>query len=271
MSLRRRSREVNVFGTSALDLFASALAAFIIIALVVLPFFLRYDEILLDQVRELQAQLQAITQELTETVTALVATETELEQTRAELSRTQSELEQTQTELEQTQTELEQSQTELEQTRTELDATVEELEQCRQQNVSMGDQLAQCIELLNATFLTITMLWDNTDDIDLHVIDPDGNEFYFSAQTFPGVPGELTRDITTGPGIEVFEETDARVGTYRVFYNLYSGVGIDVDGAIYSRSGRQALPTVTLRTVGQLVPVATATVNSDGSVDVTIL
>ena len=261
MSLRRRSREVNVFGTSALDLFASALAAFIIIALVVLPFFLRYDEVLLEQVRELQSRLAAVTQELTETAAALVATETEL-------SRTQAEFSQSRTELEQIQSELEPTRTELEQTRTQLIETTEALEQCRQQSESMGDQLAQCIDLMNSTFLMITAIWDNTDDVDLHVIDPEGNEFYFETQSFPGVPGELTRDITTGPGVEVWEEVDARTGAYSVMLNLYGGNGGVVNGGIYSRSGRQDY-SVTLTTVGQLVDVATVTVNSDGSVSVT--
>ena len=254
MSLRRRSREVNVFGTSALDLFASALAAFIIIALVVMPFFLRYDEVLLEQFRELQSRLAAVTQELTETAAALVATETELSRSQAELS--------------QTRTELEQTRSELEQTRTQLIETTEALEQCRQQSESMGDQLAQCIELMNSTFLMITAIWDNTDDVDLHVIDPEGNEFYFGTQSFPGVPGELTRDITTGPGVEVWEEVDARTGAYSVMLNLYGGNGGVVNGGIYSRSGRQDY-SVTLTTVGQLVDVATVTVNSDGSVSVT--
>ena len=268
MSLRRRSREVNVFGTSALDLFASALAAFIIIALVVLPFFLRYDEVLLEQVREMQARLAAVTQELTETAAALVATETDLSRSQAELSQTRTELEQIQSELEPTRTELEQTRSELEQAQTQLIETTEALEQCRQQSESMGDQLAQCIELMNSTFLMITAIWDNTDDVDLHVIDPDGNEFYFGDQSFPGVPGELTRDITTGPGVEVWEEVDARTGAYGVMLNLYGGNGGVVNGGIYSRSGRQDY-SVTLTTVGQLVDVATVTVNSDGSVSVT--
>ncbi|MEP2653601.1 MAG: hypothetical protein ABJH06_16615 [Paraglaciecola sp.] len=37
--MKRRSKEINVFSMSALDLFASALGAFIIIALVTLPYF----------------------------------------------------------------------------------------------------------------------------------------------------------------------------------------------------------------------------------------
>ena len=41
--MKTRSREVNVFSMSALDLFASALGAFILISIVLMPYFLRLD------------------------------------------------------------------------------------------------------------------------------------------------------------------------------------------------------------------------------------
>ena len=37
--MKFRSREINVFSMSALDLFASALGAFILISLVLMPYF----------------------------------------------------------------------------------------------------------------------------------------------------------------------------------------------------------------------------------------
>ena len=125
-------------------------------------------------------------------------------------------------------------------------------------------------EQLDTTYLLIMMRWDSTDDVDLHVIDPEGNEFYFASPTFPGVPGASIDDIVTGPGIELFEEANARTGTYQVFFNLYSGDGADVEGAIYTRQGRRDLPAVTLRTEGQMVPVAAVTVHADGAVDVAV-
>lgn len=41
---KNRSREINVFSMSALDLFASALGAFIIIAVIALPYYLNTDK-----------------------------------------------------------------------------------------------------------------------------------------------------------------------------------------------------------------------------------
>ena len=120
----------------------------------------------------------------------------------------------------------------------------------------------------DTTHLLITMRWDSMADVDLHVIDPEGNEFHYASPTIPGVPGASIDDVLSGPGMELFEEANARTGTYRVYFNLYSGIGADVEGAVYTRQGRRALPAVSLQTEGQAVPVATVTVHADGAVDV---
>ncbi|MCP4038455.1 MAG: hypothetical protein GY733_16055, partial [bacterium] len=39
--MRRRNRELNVFSMSALDLFAGAMGAFILIAVVLFPYYLK--------------------------------------------------------------------------------------------------------------------------------------------------------------------------------------------------------------------------------------
>lgn len=248
--MRRRSRELNVFGTSALDLFASALAAFIVIAIIVLPFFLKYDEVLMEQVRSLQGRLA------------------EAEHQRDAL---QAELQDTRSQLEAAQAELQNARSQLDAAMRELDETRAALEACERERVSIGSQLAQCIEDLSSTFLTVLIRWENQNDVDLHVIDPQGNEFYYAQPAFPGVPGELTEDVTWGPGVEVFEEADARLGTFQVVYNLYADNAgpVEVVGVVYSRQGRQELPRITLNREGVRVPVARLTVEQDGTVTVT--
>ena len=52
--MRSRSREINVFSMSALDLFASALGAFILMSIVLMPYFLRTDP---DAVQKLHSAL----------------------------------------------------------------------------------------------------------------------------------------------------------------------------------------------------------------------
>jgi len=49
MAFRKKNREINIFSMSALDLFASALGAFIIITIIVLPYYLKTDRTLKDK------------------------------------------------------------------------------------------------------------------------------------------------------------------------------------------------------------------------------
>jgi len=55
----RRNREINIFSMSALDLFASALGAFILLTLILLPYYLKTGN---DQTRQFKAQQQKIQQ-----------------------------------------------------------------------------------------------------------------------------------------------------------------------------------------------------------------
>ena len=61
--MRARSREINIFSMSALDLFASALGAFILIAVVLFPYFPNTGDSEV-RVAEVQAQLAAVQAEL---------------------------------------------------------------------------------------------------------------------------------------------------------------------------------------------------------------
>ena len=61
--MKIRSREINVFSMSALDLFASALGAFILIAIVLMPYFLR-SEISEAELRTALEEAQAAKNEL---------------------------------------------------------------------------------------------------------------------------------------------------------------------------------------------------------------
>ena len=73
--MKKRSRELNIFSMSALDLFASALGAFILITIVLLPFFPNLN---------LSGQAEA---ELEQAEAELEQAEAELEQAKAELEK----------------------------------------------------------------------------------------------------------------------------------------------------------------------------------------
>ena len=70
--------------------------------------------------------------------------------------------------------------------------------------------------------LVITMLW-NTDqtDVDLHVIEPNGEECsYENKKTRSG--GKITSDITTGFGPEMYSNVNAPAGKYDIKVKYYS-------------------------------------------------
>ena len=57
--MKFRSREINVFSMSALDLFASALGAFILISIVLMPYFLRVEHEEVPRLRQELAEARA--------------------------------------------------------------------------------------------------------------------------------------------------------------------------------------------------------------------
>ena len=71
--MKQRNREINIFNMSALDLFASALGAFILITLILLPFFPNLDP-------------TPVQEKLDKTQTGLDATQAEAKELRAQLA-----------------------------------------------------------------------------------------------------------------------------------------------------------------------------------------
>ena len=62
--MKRKNKEINIFSMSALDLFASALGAFILIAIIALPYYLKTDKSLIKEIRGLKEKIVQLTQDL---------------------------------------------------------------------------------------------------------------------------------------------------------------------------------------------------------------
>ena len=262
--MKSRSREINVFSMSALDLFASALGAFILISIVLMPYFLRLSD---DEVRRLQ-------QDLTEAQASLRETRQQLEQTESALQQCEERTQRESTCREQ----LAELQAEVERLRAELEQAQAERDQAQQSQPALQrcqEELNACEERLTTTFLTLVIQWPTADhDVDLHVIDAADREFYYSAKTIPGRPGELRWDTQRGPGVEIWEVSEAPPGEYEILYNLYAPNGNSrpavVKGGISFRDGHHRFSDRRLTRVGRAnaMLVAVVTVNDDGSVDV---
>ncbi len=70
--------------------------------------------------------------------------------------------------------------------------------------------------------LRIVMSWDvDETDVDLHVLEPDGEEAYYGhRRTSSG--GFVSEDVTTGYGPEEYLRKTAARGTYRIMANYFA-------------------------------------------------
>jgi len=293
----RKKREFSIFNMSSLDLFASGLGAFILLTIIVLPYYLKTTPVLREEVRQCQADLtasQAANQQLQQQLAACEQAreqqrqalqqanaaaeqaQTELQQERAQRTQVQAQLQQAQSQLQQVQAQLQSCQDQRQRLQGEVSecrSVQGELGQCRQQQQRMASSLEQCQQQLSKTFLAVVIQWPtDKHDVDLHVVDPTGAEFYFSKRTVSGRPGELSVDTTDGPGVEIWEVATAEPGTYKVYYEFYSHNGnsapVQVQGGVYYRDGHHRLPTKTLNRAHEKPLVAVIEVSTDGRVTI---
>ncbi|WP_423068279.1 hypothetical protein [Devosia sp. CN2-171] len=268
---------------SALDLFASALGGFVLIAIILFPY---YNE---DKALQQRAeQAEAATKEATEAQQAAEAAKAEAEelQASAEAAQRSAEAEAAQ------QTAAAEAATEA---RAEAEAkaaeTAEQLETAQSEaeaaiaaqgvaEAKLGEaaevqtELEQTVAALRLevarTFLIIVVEWDADGDVDLAVTDPEGRRFYFGAtnradapehpKAFPDTLTALTIDNTYGPGIEVWQAPDASPGEYKIEYKLFrqpdggSGtIPVTVKGSLFYRNGVETVAPMVMKTTNEVV------------------
>ena len=253
--MKSRSREINIFSMSALDLFASALGAFILIAVALFPYFPNTGDSE-ERVAEVRAQLERVQRELQQA-------QSELQASRAALDTCRTQSQQIQAALDTCEEQLRASAD-----RAALEAAESALAACRSEQQQVQDDLESCEREARKKFILVVISWGTSDDVDLHVVDPAGREFYFGNRSFRDSRAKLEEDNTRGPGNEIWLHPGAEPGRYRVYYNYYdrgdSGGGVRVRGAVLTPRGRTELPTQRLRRVGDKPLVATITVDSEG-------
>jgi hypothetical protein len=246
--MRKRSKELNIFSMSALDLFASAMGAFILITLILFPFFPNTGdspERILNVRTELEQQMQQMAEAQAQEIAAMQARLAEAE-AQAQASQSSSST---------LQGSLSQCQATLEQATQQMNATNENLQNCR--------------AALQQTFVLVVISWSSDDDVDLHVTDPSGSEYYFQARTFPGSDAALEEDTVNGPGNEIWLSPSAMPGRYEIDANLYSnnsGGSVAVRGSLLYQNGRMPLPDMTLSGDGDRRLITAFTVDNEGNV-----
>ncbi len=90
------------------------------------------------------------------------------------------------------------------------------------QNLSILDQISFYADV-PPTSLKIFLFWDTDNtDLDLHVIEPDGNECYYEFSSTP-LGGRLDVDVMTGYGPEIYTMEYPNQGVYEIFVDYYGG------------------------------------------------
>lgn len=250
--MKPRSREVNIFSMSALDLFASALGAFILITVVLFPFFPNTGDSQ-ERVDEVKAELQAAEHLAAELQDALDSARQQLQAQSEEIESLQQQLAECQATLE------------------DSSDLLGQLNQSQQALSEAQRDLQECRRALKKTFVLVLISWSTSDDVDLHVVDPMGREFYYENKRVRGSRAVLEEDNTRGPGNEIWLHPEAEPGNYQVYVKYFSRrnrAGVRVRGAVLHQGGKSELPQVRLSGEGQKPLVATIVVGEDGNISV---
>ena len=210
--MRRRSRRhLEIFSISALDLFASALGAFILVTMILFPYYSE-GRTAAETLGEKDADLRSLN---------------------------------------------------------------DRLQEASQKLASLEVGQAQAPAPQRPPFLIVEIRWGTIGaDVDLHVTDPAGHEFWWyrsnqGGHDYPGSAGELSIDMTDGPALELWQDAKAEPGRYRIDYvanAMAPGVVVPVSGSVFDRTGRHDLQPQVLRTARERVQAATITVGADGHV-----
>jgi hypothetical protein len=217
---------------SAIDLFACTMGAFVLLTLILLPYYLKVDRSYKDLAGQLQLDLASLQVEADRADDLLLSCTSDL---------------------------------------TESVAAGEE------QQRQLQSSLQHCEAIKRRDFLLITMSWDTTDDVDLHVVDPRGRRYYYSDKVHEGSRASLELDTVTGPGNEIWLLPDSDPGEYKIYFNLFTkkqnAKPVEVWGKVHSQQRAVDLPTIVL--TEQLAQshdvaplIATVTVGGDGTIDV---
>ena len=287
--MRKRHREINIFSISALDLFASALGAFILMSLIFMVFFTmtareaseeRVEQSVfaqceadrgaaLDQLAGAQDSLLQCRNQLVGAADATVLTQCEADRGLAQQELAQCRVAMTDTvdaaALSQCQASLAASQQSARDLGEQLAATGAISAELQEANA----ELQSCREMARRSFLLVIMSWSTRDDVDLHVVDPAGREFYFADRRMAGSAAAFEEDNINGPGNEVWLHPAAEPGTYRVCYKLYTRRGLsrpEVRGSVLWQEGSLDVPAINLRRDDEVRLAINIVVDDEGNV-----
>jgi len=176
---------------STIDLFACSLGAFVLLTLILLPYYLNIDRSYLDVIEELQSNLAERDQQLEESDRNLVQCNANL----TEMTEARDNIEQ-----------------QMQAATAQASALESRLSAAQAESVQAREQLYACSDIEKISFMLVLMSWESADDVDLHVVDPAGRRYYFRERELAGSVAAFEEDNTRGPGNEVWLHPGAEPG-----------------------------------------------------------
>lgn len=263
--MKRPNRTVNIFSVSALDLFASAMGAFIILTLILVPFY--RNTATTDDIDAVRSALADAQQDLQSSEAQLVSCQEARAEAEARADAAESRAAAAQAEADDLRERLENQGDAAE----DLAAALAAAENLRGQLEQANGQLADCRRRLGSTFLIAVMTWREAgQDIDMHVFDPEGRHFYYEEKRYPGTDGELSFDNTIGPGVEVWQHPSPELGRYTFCYHFFGRPEENpgprtstIEGVILGGDFRFELPVVSIRLLQDIL-IGVAVVDENG-------
>jgi Skp family chaperone for outer membrane proteins len=269
-----KRKEINIFGTSFLDLLSGALGA-VLILFIIIPKMSSEQQSALEQIEQLDVQvteLEALLEQARNSIPAELFEQIEqqmeaMQNTIAELSQRVEELQQ---QLARTEAENQQLEQEMEQTQRQLQQTQQQLQQQQAQNRNIADG-----KVFGMTAkLGVVCIWTENADVDLHVKNLETGVICNYNQRITNF-GNLSEDIlsrTSGDDdrYELFYQSEIKPGRYLVYVNLYGGESNNatIDGYAIIFPGTQNQKKIDFRQIrltstGQTINIGTLTVTNN--------
>ncbi len=231
--MRRPDRNIEVFSISVLDLFASALGAFIMCAIILYPYYKK-----------------DVTKELAEAKATLEEADKNLKSEKENVRKLQEQEKKQELQALKAREEL-----------TQLNRCHNETKQCRAEltkNFLMVQVKWQSNEAVNLHVIDADnneFFWAKTNR---------------SGRDYPKSKAQLRNPVVFGSGIAVWIDPQAKAGSYHIDYALRraSGQSVEVIGVVYDRNGMKSLPKKTLQNNALRVRAATIQIADDGAVTV---
>ncbi len=122
--------------------------------------------------------------------------------------------------------------------------------------------------------IIVSIEWKENNDVDLHVVDPNGRHFSYVKKEYADSQAMLTQDSRCA-GKEIWVHPKTTPGDYEIYCNLYGehvSQPSSVSMMIMTAAGKEELPRIELsrpNRQGKGKHIATVSVRSDSSVQVT--